>query len=100
MSFVPLPDYNSESDSSEVDENLDPHSGPPKNLRQVYIECHSFGSKLEAVNFVKSEKIWKQQSTSLCENGKKIYYNCKVQRSCPVKMNLFLDAASQNVSYF
>jgi len=101
MSLRQLPDFVSESESSEGDENSYPETFHKKFTRQTYSQHLIFSSKLEATSFVKAEKIWTQRTTDRRgDNGTRIYYDCKMQRSCPCKLYLCLDPSSQNVSLF
>jgi len=56
MAFILLPDFNSDSDLSEAEENNDPKSSGNYNAKYHY--GRSFGSIVEAKTFVKEEKKW------------------------------------------
>jgi len=46
--FCKLPDFVSESESSNGDENTDPQNTSERNTRRIYTKRHAFSLKLEA----------------------------------------------------
>lgn len=81
-------DYRSESSESEEDSQ----PAPLKKLKRVpndWEKVEVFETFESAKCKIKSErKFVYKSSTDIC-NGKKMYYNCAIQR-CPAKMHLYL----------
>ena len=82
MALIQLPDYTTELDNSEIDENVDPEIpvGKLQAVRASYLYRESFPSKALSQEFFKSVRKWNQRSTKSGEIGQRIYYDCKVQR--------------------
>ena len=95
MDSQSLPRYNPISDSSNSDsdlENLSPERPVQKKRKvyHVYKKDQAFNCLKSAKTFIKNEKMWNFRFTSDTEEGKKLFYNCKYDRSCEAKFYLLL----------
>jgi len=89
-----LPEYVSESSSDEEVAQSQVHA---RNFANYGFKSN-FGSRDEAENEFVSEKSWRQRRTVSLEGDRRIYYNCKWSRKCPVKMMLIIPHSCSDVS--
>ncbi len=95
LNFYEVEDQNLENSDPEEDE-LE-HSGPKKQKLE-YKQIKNFPSAAEGFNFVKSQKLWSQRFTRTSNEGKRIYYNCKYSRNCPLKMCIHFEPDKQDLN--
>ena len=97
MASNKLPVYDSESSSSSS-EDFD--RAPKKKTRtnHNYHPTLSFKNKEAALETVLEVKEWRHRYSAETEAGRKWYYDCKVSRSCPVKMYILFEENSQRVN--
>jgi len=82
-----LQNYDSNT-SSEDEENNPPAPKRAKRANSDYVRKQEFATREESRMAIIQEKSWKQRSVKASTDNKRIYYDCKWSRQCPVKMIL------------
>ena len=91
--------HNSGSESSADSEDDEP---PNKRTKQsvIWDQGREFATGIEAHDLIKSEKQWRMRSKSITEAGDKVYYDCKVSRSCLAKVYVLVQSNSLKANLY
>ena len=92
--------HNSDSESSEESGQDDPPPTTRKRRELTWDKVEKFGSGSEAKNYVKNQKQWRLSSKMSTEAGDKVYYHCKVSRSCMAKVYILVKSDCLNAELF
>jgi len=66
----------------------------------VYNRVQTFNRTDQEREYVSRAKQWSLRYSANTEDGRKSYYDCKVSRSCPVKMYLVFEHRNQDVHLY